>query len=190
MKVSLAPCRIAAALPVRTEPMRRSFLFVSCPFRQPAGMRGYAPPPRRVRGQRARGLYARARGPSPGHRVRPGFALEFLRRGFLRPYRHAADRSGSRDRPHARRQLARDIEGRLRAGYVREPRVSVEIEAYRPFFVLGEVNTVGQFPYVNGMSVETAVAIAGGFTPRARKDPAPNSPAPRAGRTVTAATCR
>jgi polysaccharide export outer membrane protein len=68
--------------------------------------------------------------------------------------------------------LARDIEGRLRNGYVREPRVSVEIEAYRPFFVLGEVTTAGQFPYVNGMNVETAVAIAGGYTPRARKDEA------------------
>ena len=66
--------------------------------------------------------------------------------------------------------LAREIEGRLRAGYVREPRVSVEIEAYRPFFVLGEVTTSGQYPYVNGMTVETAVAIAGGYTPRAARD--------------------
>ena len=66
--------------------------------------------------------------------------------------------------------LAREIEGRLRAGYVRDPRVSVEIEAYRPFFVLGEVTTSGQYPYVNGMTVETAVAIAGGYTPRASRD--------------------
>jgi polysaccharide export outer membrane protein len=66
--------------------------------------------------------------------------------------------------------LAREIEGRLRAGYVREPRVSVEIEAYRPFFVLGEVTTSGQYPYVNGMTVETAVAIAGGYTPRANRN--------------------
>jgi len=68
--------------------------------------------------------------------------------------------------------LAREIEGRLRAGYVREPRVSVEIEAYRPFFVLGEVTTSGQYPYVNGMTVETAVAIAGGYTPRAARNSA------------------
>jgi polysaccharide export outer membrane protein len=67
-------------------------------------------------------------------------------------------------------QLAREIEAKLRNGYVREPRVSVEVEAYRPFFVLGEVTTSGQYPYVNGMTVETAVAIAGGYTPRARKD--------------------
>lgn len=69
-------------------------------------------------------------------------------------------------------QLSREIERKLRDGYVREPRVSVEVEAYRPFFVLGEVTNSGQYPFVNGMTVETAVAIAGGFTPRARKDSA------------------
>jgi polysaccharide biosynthesis/export protein len=65
--------------------------------------------------------------------------------------------------------LARSIEGRLRAGYLREPKVSVEVDAYRPFFILGEVNSSGQFPYVSGMSVQTAVAIAGGFAPRANR---------------------
>ena len=43
-------------------------------------------------------------------------------------------------------QLERAIEGRLRAGYLREPKVSVEVEAYRPFFILGEVTTAGQYP--------------------------------------------
>ena len=46
----------------------------------------------------------------------------------------------------------------------------VEVEEYRPFFVLGEVNSAGQFPYVSDMTGETAVAIAGGFSPRAKKD--------------------
>ncbi len=64
------------------------------------------------------------------------------------------------------RELERQIEGRLRGGYLREPRVSVEVDAYRPFFVLGEVNNSGQFPYVAGMTAQTAVAIAGGFSPR------------------------
>jgi polysaccharide export outer membrane protein len=82
-------------------------------------------------------------------------------------------------------QLAREIEERLRNGYVREPRVSVEVEAYRPFFILGEVTTAGQYPFVNGMSVETAVAIAGGYTPRARKDTAQITRT-RDDRTVTA----
>ncbi len=66
-------------------------------------------------------------------------------------------------------QLALTIAARLRQGYVREPKVSVEVEAYRPFFILGEVTTPGQYPYVPNMTVETAVALAGGFGPRASK---------------------
>ncbi len=66
-------------------------------------------------------------------------------------------------------QLERAIEAKLRAGYLREPKVSVEVDTYRPFFVLGEVTNSGQFPYVNGMTVQTAVAIAGGFTPRGQR---------------------
>ena len=65
--------------------------------------------------------------------------------------------------------LAGDIAARLRNGYIREPSVAVEIEAYRPFFILGEVNAPGQYPYVPNMTVEAAVAIAGGFAPRASK---------------------
>ncbi|MBV9218730.1 MAG: polysaccharide export protein [Methylobacteriaceae bacterium] len=64
-------------------------------------------------------------------------------------------------------QVERALEARFRNGFLRDPHVSVEVEAYRPFFVLGEVTNAGQYPYVNGMTVETAVAIAGGFTPRA-----------------------
>lgn len=63
-------------------------------------------------------------------------------------------------------QVEREIAARLREGYVREPRVSVEVEAFRPFFVLGEVTSAGQFPFVEGMTVRTAIAIAGGFGPR------------------------
>ncbi len=66
-------------------------------------------------------------------------------------------------------QAARAIEARLRGGFLREPKVTVEIEAYRPFFILGEVTNSGQFPFVNGMTVQTAVAIAGGFSPRAAR---------------------
>ena len=66
--------------------------------------------------------------------------------------------------------LAAHITARLRKGYIREPSVAVEIESYRPFFILGEVAAPGQYPYVPNMSVEFAVAIAGGFSPRARRD--------------------
>jgi polysaccharide export outer membrane protein len=64
-------------------------------------------------------------------------------------------------------QLAAAITQKLKAGYIREPHVAVEIETYRPFFILGEVTAPGQYPFVANMTVETAVAIAGGFTPRA-----------------------
>jgi polysaccharide export outer membrane protein len=66
--------------------------------------------------------------------------------------------------------LASEITAKLRNGFIREPSVAVEIEAYRPFFILGEVAAPGQYPYVPNMSVESAVAIAGGFSPRARRD--------------------
>jgi polysaccharide biosynthesis/export protein len=66
--------------------------------------------------------------------------------------------------------LAAEITAKLRNGYIREPSVAVEIESYRPFFILGEVAAPGQYPYVPNMSVESAVAIAGGFSPRARRD--------------------
>src|SRR5581483_3092522 len=64
-------------------------------------------------------------------------------------------------------QLASAVAAKLREGFIREPHVAVEIEAYRPFFILGEVTQPGQYPYVANMTVETAVAIAGGFGPRA-----------------------
>jgi polysaccharide export outer membrane protein len=66
-------------------------------------------------------------------------------------------------------QLSARIAEKLKDGYVREPHVAVEIEAYRPFFILGEVTQPGQYPYVANMTAETAVAIAGGFTPRASR---------------------
>ncbi len=66
-------------------------------------------------------------------------------------------------------ELSDRVADLLRHGYVREPHVAVEVEAYRPFFILGEVTQPGQYPYVANMTVETAVAIAGGFGPRGYK---------------------
>jgi polysaccharide export outer membrane protein len=66
-------------------------------------------------------------------------------------------------------QLSQMIGERLKQGYVRDPHVSVEVQAFRPFFILGEVTSPGQYPYVANMTAETAVAIAGGFSPRASK---------------------
>jgi polysaccharide biosynthesis/export protein len=64
-------------------------------------------------------------------------------------------------------QVSATLVARLRQGFLREPHVAVEVEFYRPFFILGEVTFPGQYPYVVNMTAETAVAIAGGFTPRA-----------------------
>lgn len=55
---------------------------------------------------------------------------------------------------------------------VREPSVSVQVTRYRPFFILGQVQKPGQYPYVPGMSVLTAVSIAGGYTFRAQTNKA------------------
>jgi len=63
--------------------------------------------------------------------------------------------------------LTRAVAERLRQGFVREPHVAIEVEAYRPFFILGEVTAPGQYAYVPQMTVEKAIAVAGGFTPRA-----------------------
>ena len=51
--------------------------------------------------------------------------------------------------------------------YVKDPHVTVDIAQNRPFFILGEVRAAGQYPYVSGMTVQSAVAIAGGFSERA-----------------------
>lgn len=65
--------------------------------------------------------------------------------------------------------LAGDLTTRLAEGYVNDPRVSVEVMAYRPFYILGEVNKPGEYPYANGITLEQAVARAGGFTYRANE---------------------
>ncbi len=66
-------------------------------------------------------------------------------------------------------QLSGAIAGRLKQSFIRDPSVAIEVEIHRPFFVLGEVTYPGQYPYVPHMTVENAVSIAGGFTPRGFK---------------------
>ena len=61
------------------------------------------------------------------------------------------------------------IRSRLSQGLVRDPQVTVDVQQNRPFFILGEVRQPGQFPYVTGMTVEMAVAIAGGYGDRANE---------------------
>ncbi|MCP5405881.1 MAG: polysaccharide export protein [Pseudomonadaceae bacterium] len=59
------------------------------------------------------------------------------------------------------------IADRLSQGYLVNPRVNLEVMNFRPFFILGEVNKPGSYPYVNDMTVISAVALAGGYTARA-----------------------
>ena len=66
-------------------------------------------------------------------------------------------------------QLEADITAKLQPDYLKSPRVSVEIMNYRPFYIVGEVNDPGSYPYVSGMTVINAVALAGGYTARAQK---------------------
>ena len=67
------------------------------------------------------------------------------------------------------KQIEGDIATKLRNGFIRDPDVSVEVERYRPVFVMGEVGSAGQYVYVPGMTVQNAIAISGGFTPRAQQ---------------------
>jgi polysaccharide export outer membrane protein len=139
-----------------------------------APQRAYAPAP---------AAYAAAPEPAAydtSYKLDAGDKLRFVvygQEGLTNSY--AIDAGGSITMPligavHARGRtpagLAAEITAKLRNGYIREPSVAVEIESYRPFFILGEVAAPGQYPYVPNMSVESAVAIAGGFSPRARRD--------------------
>ncbi|RZJ94300.1 MAG: polysaccharide export protein [Brevundimonas sp.] len=64
-------------------------------------------------------------------------------------------------------QFQTEIANALSQGFLNEPRVSVEVLNYRPFYILGEVNQPGTYPYTNNLTVLNAVATAGGFTYRA-----------------------
>lgn len=61
------------------------------------------------------------------------------------------------------------VAARLQPDYLVNPRVSIQVVNYRPFYILGEVKQPGSYPYVNGLTVVQAVAIAGGYTYRARQ---------------------
>lgn len=75
--------------------------------------------------------------------------------------------AGGLTTPELGRSIATQLKQRK---FLRDPSVSVEVAAYRPFFVLGEVARPGQYAYQPGMTVLTAVAVAGGYTYRAVTD--------------------
>ncbi|MDH6229564.1 polysaccharide export outer membrane protein [Mesorhizobium soli] len=109
----------------------------------------------------------------PGDRVR---VTVFEQEGLTNTY--SIDQSGYIAFPligpvPARGQTPQKLEAaiatKLRQGYLRNPDVSVEVERYRPVFVMGEVGAAGQYSYVPGLTAQKAIAIAGGFSPRANQ---------------------
>lgn len=68
------------------------------------------------------------------------------------------------------RQFELQVVAMLGAGYLVDPKVNVEVLNFRPFFILGEVKSPGKFPFIDGITVLNAVAMAGGYTHRARLD--------------------
>jgi protein involved in polysaccharide export with SLBB domain len=66
-------------------------------------------------------------------------------------------------------QFQKEITGKYADGFLVNPNIEVDVSGYRPFYIIGEVKTPGQYAYVNGMSILNAVALAGGFSDRADK---------------------
>jgi protein involved in polysaccharide export with SLBB domain len=65
------------------------------------------------------------------------------------------------------REFRTELETILRNGYLNDPRVNAEVINFRPFFIMGEVESSGEYPYADGLTVMNAIARAGGFTYRA-----------------------
>ena len=70
----------------------------------------------------------------------------------------------------ALREAERLVVEKLLDGFLKQPQVGIEVLNFRPFYILGEVKQPGSYPYVDGMTVLNAVALAGGFTYRANKE--------------------
>jgi len=70
---------------------------------------------------------------------------------------------------HTVTEVEQKITVLLLDGYLKKPNVTVTITEYRPFYINGEVDKPGSYPYKKGLTVEKAVALAGGFTERASK---------------------
>ena len=179
-RVAAPSAAYAQAQPPQAEPQQQ-------PQPQPAEPRAQAQPQAQLHTQPQRAVATQPYGPAipvvaqppsdPAYRLDTGDKLRivvFGQEGLSNSY--FVDAAGQvtipligavSGRGLTTQQLARAIAAKLRAGFIREPHVAIEVETYRPFFILGEVTQPGQYPYVPNMTVETAVAIAGGFTPRA-----------------------
>lgn len=70
------------------------------------------------------------------------------------------------------RQFEAGVAARLKQGYLQDPKVSAEVVNFRPIYIMGEVSKPGQYPYVSNMTIQKAVALAGGFSYRANESTA------------------
>lgn len=68
------------------------------------------------------------------------------------------------------KELTDRLTTKLNENFLVDPKISVEVLNYRPFFILGEVNAAGKYEYMPDLTVRKAIALAGGFTRRAAKD--------------------
>ena len=131
----------------------------ACETRQPATL-----PPTRVVGNTAYKL-------GPGDKLRvivfgeTGLTGEFSvdGTGFISLPLIGGVKAGGLTAPELGSQITRE----LADGYIKDPRVSVEVLTYRPFYILGEIAKPGEYPFQSGLTVLDAVATAGGFTYRA-----------------------
>jgi polysaccharide export outer membrane protein len=64
-------------------------------------------------------------------------------------------------------ELEQALTAKLKSEYLRNPKVTVEVVSFRPFYVLGEVSKPGEYQYRSGLNVLSAIAIAGGASYRA-----------------------
>jgi protein involved in polysaccharide export with SLBB domain len=69
----------------------------------------------------------------------------------------------------SKQQLERDLSKKFSGEYLRNPRVTVDVTSFRPFYILGEVTKAGEYPFKSGLNVMSAIAIAGGTTYRANR---------------------
>lgn len=92
---------------------------------------------------------------------------------------YAVDGSGNISMPYVQSvtvagmtaaQIEKLVARRLRQGFMRDPQVSVQVTEFRPFYIMGEVESSGSFAYRPGMTVQNAVAIAGGFAGGANRN--------------------
>jgi protein involved in polysaccharide export with SLBB domain len=65
------------------------------------------------------------------------------------------------------RSFEKELINKLNNGYLKDPKVTAEVQNFRHFYIMGEVKTPGSYPYKDGLTVINAVALAGGYTHRA-----------------------